>query len=118
MMPSAPSVSGMYNVDATAANAGGKPVQRTTSTKISQTWLASHTGPMECSISAAGGRPAPAVAGEQVPEAGAEVGPREEGVRRQPDEHRGQHRLGRAHRAAVPSAVAASASCGARFSSW
>src|SRR2546423_975193 len=34
-----------------AAKASGKPVHNTTRTKISQTWLASHTGPMACSIS-------------------------------------------------------------------
>ena len=34
-----------------AAKASGNPVHSTTSTKISQTWLASHTGPMACSMS-------------------------------------------------------------------
>src|SRR5258707_1151282 len=50
MTPNAASVSGTYSVDITAANARGKPVHNVTSTKMSQTWLASHTGPIECSI--------------------------------------------------------------------
>jgi hypothetical protein len=55
--PSATSVSGMYRVEAIDANSGGNAVHISTRTKISQTWLASHTGPIECSISAR--RPAP-----------------------------------------------------------
>ena len=45
-MPSAASDSGTNIVRVIDANAVGKPVQRTTRQKISQTWLASHTGPM------------------------------------------------------------------------
>jgi hypothetical protein len=48
--PNAARVSGMMSVDITDANASGNPVQSTTTTKISQTWLASQIGPMECSI--------------------------------------------------------------------
>jgi len=51
MMPSATAVSGMYSVDATAANTSGTAVHRITTTKISQTWLASQTGPMTRSMS-------------------------------------------------------------------
>ncbi len=51
MIPSAAAVSGMYSVDMTAAKTGEKPVHSTTRTKISQTWLVSHTGPRACSIS-------------------------------------------------------------------
>ena len=40
----------MYRVDMIEAKAVGNPVQSMTRTKISQTWLASHTGPIECSI--------------------------------------------------------------------
>src|SRR4051812_22334704 len=46
IIPKAASVSGMYIVVTTEANAGENPVHITTSTKISQTWLASHTGPI------------------------------------------------------------------------
>jgi hypothetical protein len=48
---------GMIMVDITAANTGGNPVQSTTRAKISQTWLASHTGPIECSISSRWAQP-------------------------------------------------------------
>ncbi len=51
MMPNATRVSGMYMVEATEANTAGNPVQNITITKINQTWLASHTGPIECSMS-------------------------------------------------------------------
>jgi hypothetical protein len=50
IMPNAARVSGMYRVVTTAANAPENAVQSTTSTKMSQTWLASHTGPSECSM--------------------------------------------------------------------
>ena len=46
MMPSAARVSGTYRVDITAAKTGGNPVHSSTRMKMSQTWLASHTGPM------------------------------------------------------------------------
>ena len=49
-MPSAARPRGMYSVRMMAAKAGGKAVQSTTRQKISQTWLASHTGPKEASI--------------------------------------------------------------------
>ena len=47
MIPTAIANRGMASVDMTAANATGKAVQKITSTKISHTWLASHTGPIE-----------------------------------------------------------------------
>ena len=47
----------MNSVEKIASNADGKPVQSTTSTKISQTWLASQTGPIAQSISSRGRRP-------------------------------------------------------------
>jgi hypothetical protein len=56
-MPIAARVSGMYRVVTAAANALENPVHSTTSTKISQTWLASHTGPMELSIRSRACRP-------------------------------------------------------------
>jgi hypothetical protein len=55
--PNAARVRGMIMVDITAANTGGNPVQSTTRAKISQTWLASHTGPIECSISSRWAQP-------------------------------------------------------------
>ena len=57
MMPTAARVSGMYRVDMIEANAGGKQVHSTTRTKMSQTWLVSQTGPMDCSMSTRWGRP-------------------------------------------------------------
>ena len=39
------------------AKAVGKAVHTTTSAKISHTWLASHTGPMACSMRARCRRP-------------------------------------------------------------
>ncbi len=52
IMPNAAIVSGAYSVEATGVKPAGNPVHSTTSTKISQTWLASHTGPIACSITA------------------------------------------------------------------
>ena len=46
----------MNRVEKIASKAEGKPVQSTTSTKISQTWLASQTGPIAQSISSRGRR--------------------------------------------------------------
>ena len=82
-MPSAAMVSGTNSVSMIEAYASGNAVQVTTKMKISQTWLASQTGPIECSISARGRAPALGAAGRQVPEAGAEVGAAEHGVRRE-----------------------------------
>ena len=48
MIPSAARKSGIDSVEKTDANATGKHVHRITSTKISHTWLASHTGLIEC----------------------------------------------------------------------
>ena len=56
-IPNAARLSGMNSVEKMASKADGKPVHRTTSTKISQTWFASHTGPIAQSISARGRRP-------------------------------------------------------------
>ena len=47
----------MNSVEKIASNAEEKPVQSTTMTKISQTWLASQTGPIAQSISSRGRRP-------------------------------------------------------------
>ena len=57
-MPSAASESGTKSVSVIDANASEKPVHSTTRQKMSHTWLASHTGPMECATTARGGRPA------------------------------------------------------------
>ena len=47
MIPSAARNSGIDSVEKIEANATGNAVQTTTSTKISHTWLASHTGLIE-----------------------------------------------------------------------
>jgi hypothetical protein len=46
MIPSAAPKSVTYSVEKIAPNAIGYAVHTTTSTKISQTWFASHTGPI------------------------------------------------------------------------
>ena len=56
-MPSAASVSGTNSVSVIDANASENPVQSTTRQKMSQTWFASQTGPIEWSISARGRSP-------------------------------------------------------------
>ena len=58
-MPSAARVSGTNRVSVIDANASENAVQSTTRQKISQTWLASQTGPIEWSMSAADARPGP-----------------------------------------------------------
>ena len=77
------------------AYASGKDVHKITKMKINQTWLASHTGPMECSIVCARMRTSLRAAGGQVPESGAEVSTAEDRVR---DNGQQQHcGDGRAH---------------------
>src|SRR6476659_247341 len=56
-MPNAAIVSGTNTVSVIEAYASGKHVHSTTNVKISQTWLASHTGPIACSITARGRAP-------------------------------------------------------------
>ena len=51
-IPRAARLSGMNSVEKIAAKADENAVQRTTSTKISHTWLDSQTGPIAQSISA------------------------------------------------------------------
>src|SRR5690348_6160426 len=50
MIPIAAISSGTASVDTIEPNAPGKHVQATVSTKMSQTWLASHTGPIACLV--------------------------------------------------------------------
>ena len=87
----------MNSVDMTDSKATEKPVHSTTSTKISQTWLASQTGPMARSISARARRPRSPRAGEQLPEAGAEVGAAEDRVERGADPQHAGDDVGGAH---------------------
>ena len=56
-IPNAARLSGMNSVEKIDSNADGKPVHRTTRTKISHTWFASHTGPIAQSINSRGRRP-------------------------------------------------------------
>ena len=100
-------------MEATAANTDGKPVHSSTMAKISQTWLASHTGPIECSIRSAGGRPRLAAAGDQVPEPAAEVGAAEQHVSGQAEPQHGEHELGERHVSSRTWYPVTSASCGA-----
>jgi len=56
-MPSAARVSGTKSVSVIEAKASEKAVQSTTREKMSQTWFASHTGPIEWSMTARGRSP-------------------------------------------------------------
>jgi hypothetical protein len=56
-MPSAAIISGTNSVSVIEAYASGNDVHSTTKMKINQTWLASHTGPIECSMTARGRAP-------------------------------------------------------------
>ena len=120
MIPKAARVSGMYRVDMSDENASGKALHRITTSKISQVWLASQTGPIEASIRSAGLLAPVGVAGQQVPQAGPEVGSAEDRVGRdaQPQHERhddrrwswsaSSHWPGRTGR---PTALASAAPC-------
>ena len=56
-IPASASHSGSAATVITAANACGNAVQKMTSAKTSQTWLASHTGVIDSSINCRGARP-------------------------------------------------------------
>ena len=56
-IPRAAMLSGTNSVSVIDAYASGKHVQSTTNEKISQTWFASHTGPIACSITDLGRSP-------------------------------------------------------------
>src|SRR3954471_6000647 len=56
-MPSAASDNGTKSVRVIDANASENAVHKTTRQKINQTWFASHTGPIECPITARGSAP-------------------------------------------------------------
>ena len=97
----------------TAAKAGGKPVNSSTTTRISQTWFASQIGPMACGDELAlplGAR----AAREQVPDAAAEVGAAEQRVEVSDDEHRRPPRRSREAASALllPAARRGSRRCG------
>ena len=95
-MPSAANDSGTNNVSVIDANASENAVQSTTRQKMSQTWFASHTGPIEWVITARG-RTAPlGAAGDEIPEPGAEVGAAEERVRGDPDHQDHRHHVAHA----------------------
>ena len=57
-MPNAASESGTNSVSVIDANASGNPVHSTTRQKMSQTWFASHTGPIEWLMTGRGAPPA------------------------------------------------------------
>ena len=76
----------MNRVEKIASNADEKPVQRTTSTKISQTWLASQTGPIAESIICRGRRPRSPPPASRLQSPAPKSAPAEDGVHRHPDE--------------------------------
>ena len=71
---------GMYSVEKIEPKAAGNAVHSTTSTKISQTWLASHTGLIERWTMPAHAAAALGAARGEVPEPGAEVRARQHRV--------------------------------------
>ena len=79
-MPNAASESGTNSVSVIDANASGNPVHSTTRQKMSQTWFASHTGPIAWLMTCRGAPPLHRATGGEVPEPAAEVGPTEERV--------------------------------------
>jgi hypothetical protein len=79
-------VSGTKRVRVIEAYAPGNDVHKITKMKINQTWLASQTGPMECSMTPRG-RSLRSACGE-VPKARSEVGAPEDRVR---DDGQQQH---------------------------
>ena len=87
----------MNSVDMIDAKATENAVQSTTSTKISQTWFASQTGPIAQSTSARARSAALAPAGEQRPEPGAEVGAAEDRIERRADPQHARDGVGGAH---------------------
>src|SRR4051794_37250157 len=97
-MPKAAMLSGTKRVRVIDAYASGKAVQVTTKTKISQTWLASHTGPIERSITERARAPrwAPPAVRSQKP--APKVGASEDGVRHQREQQHEGDQVG--HRAA------------------
>ena len=83
----------MNSVDMIAPKASENAVQSITSTKISQTWFASQTGPIAQSISARGRLPRSPPPADERPESRAEVGAAEDRVERHADpEHRRRRR--------------------------
>ncbi len=96
-MPSAARLSGMNNVEKIEANAVENPVQSTTSTKISQTWLASQIGPDRPVDQVPRALAAVAAPGDEAPETGTEVGPAEHGVRGHAHPQHARDRVGSAH---------------------
>ena len=78
----------------TAANACGNAVQKMTRSNTSQTWLASQTGRDRLVDQAARRPAAPVAAGQQVPQAAAEVGPAQDGVQGDGGQQDGPDRVG------------------------
>ena len=87
----------MNRVEKIAAKAAENAVQSTTRTKISQTWLASQTGPIAQSISARARLPRSPPPAKQRPEAPAEVGAAEDRVEGDADPEHAGDGVGRAH---------------------
>ena len=87
----------MNSVDMTDSKATENAVHSTTSTKISQTWFASQTGPMAQSTRARARCPRSPSTREQRPHAGAEVGAAEHGVERHSDPQHARDGVGGAH---------------------
>ena len=92
-MPSAANDNGTNSVSVIDANASENAVQSTTRQKMSQTWFASHTGPIEWVITAPRPTAPLGAAGDEIPEPGAEVGAAEERVRGDPDHQDHRHHV-------------------------
>ena len=88
----------MNSVEKIASNASENAVQSTTRTKISQTWLASQTGPIAQSISSRGAPAALAAAGDQAQNPAPKSAPAEHRVERHADPEHAGDGVGAAHR--------------------
>ena len=113
MIPIAARKSGIESVEKIEPKATGNAVHTITSTKISQTWLASQTGLIERWIIPRTPAAALGAAGGQVPEAGAEVGAAEHRVGGDAEHDEAEADLGQHQRARPPSPAA----CASRRSS-
>ena len=92
-----------------AANAPGNTVSRPVRKKISQTWLASQTGPIAWPIAVRRRRPARPPGASRCSTPGAEVGAAEDGVGGQPGPDDREQDVGERHAAAASGRGGASA---------
>ena len=106
-MPSAARLSGMNSVEKIASNAVENAVHSTTSTKISQTWLASQTGPIAQSTSSRARRPRSPRPATRLQNPAPKSAPPKHGVRGHADPEHPRDGVGAAHGATVSTGTSA-----------